>query len=71
MGGKDDGSYDSLTNCDESPDFKENKTGQRSPKKEAKETQTKKRKKEKKKTKKEKKREGAMLLSFCHTCASE
>ena len=68
--GKDDGDYDSPTSRDETPDFTK-KT------KEAKETQIKKEAKEDhqkiiKKTKKwEKKREGAMLLSFYHTCASE
>ena len=31
MWGKDDGSYDSLTSWDESPDFMKNKRGQRSP----------------------------------------
>mgnify|MGYP005836638545 CR=1 FL=1 len=69
MWGKNDGSYDSLTSWDESPDFikkiKEAKEAQI--KKEAKEAHQK-----KEKTKKwEKKREGAMLLSFYHTCASE
>ena len=33
MRGKDDGSYDSLTRWDESPDFTNNKRGQRSPNK--------------------------------------
>ena len=33
MWGKDDGSYDSLTSWDESPDFTKNKRGQRSPNK--------------------------------------
>ena len=73
--GKDDGDYDSLTSWDESPNFMKNKRGQRSPnkKREAKEAhQNKKRdKKEKKQKKWEKKREGAMLLSLYHTCASE
>ena len=67
MWGKDDGSYDSLTSWDESPDFMKNKRGQRSPKKEAKEAQQ----KIKKNKKREKKREGAMLLSFYHTYALE
>ena len=73
--GKDDGDYDSPTSQDETPDFMKNKRGQRSPnKKKAKEAHQKNNKKEKKKKKEkkwEKKREGAMLLSFYHTCASE
>ena len=65
--GKDDGDYDSPTSRDETPD--ENKKI-----KEAKEAQIKKRKeaiKKEKAPKKEKKREGTMLLSFYHTCASK
>ena len=61
---KDDGSYDSLTSWDESPDFTKNKRGQRSPnkKKEAKDAhQNKKREKIKKMTEREK---GQLLLSF-------
>ena len=47
------------------PDFMKNKRGQRSPnKKEVKEAQQ-------QNKKREKKREGAMLLSFYHTCASK
>ena len=52
MWGKDDGSYDSLTSWDESPDFKKIK--------EAKEAQIKKEAKEAQTEKWEKKREGAM-----------
>ena len=70
--GKDDGDNDSPTSRDETPDFfkkiKEAKEAQI--KKEAKEAH-KKIKKEKKEKKWEKKREGAMLLSFYHTCASK
>ena len=67
MWGKDDGYYDSPTSLDETPD--ENKKT-----KEAKEAQIKKEKRGHKKRegpnkKWEKKREGAMLLSFHHTCA--
>ena len=58
--GKDDGDYDSPTSRDETPDEKKEK-GQ---KKEGPKT-------EKKNKKWEKNREGAMLLSFYHTCASE
>ena len=51
MWGKDDGSYDSLTSWDESPDFMKNKRGQRSPykKKEAKEAHQKEKKRKKRK----------------------
>ena len=57
--GKDDGDNDSPTSRDETPDFTKKI-------KEAKEAHQK-----NKKTKNERKREGAMLLSFYHTCASE
>ena len=73
--GKDDEDYDSPTSWDETSDFIKNKRGQRSPKKEKRKKRKKKRKKgkkrEKNKKKWEKQREGAMLLSFYHTCASE
>ena len=59
--GKDDGDYDSPTSRDETPDEK----------KEAKEAQIKKEAKEAQTKKWEKKREGTMLLSFFHTCASK
>ena len=49
---KDDGSYDSLTSRDESPDFMKNKRGQRSPPKKYR----KRKKKKKKRKKKERKR---------------
>ena len=59
--GKNDGDYDSPTSRDETLDEKKRK-------KEAKKM----RKAQIKKIKKwEKKREGAMLLSFYHTCASK
>ena len=54
--GKDDGDYDSPTSRDETPDEKKEK-GQKN-------------EKAQKNKKWEKKREGAMLLSFFHTCAS-
>ena len=71
MWGKDDGDYDSPTSRDEIPDFTK-KRGQKEDqiKKEAKEAHQNKKKKEKRK-KWEKKREGTMLLSFFHTCASK
>ena len=54
--GKDDRNYDSPTSRDETPDEKKEEAI----------------KKEKAQTKKwEKKREGTMLLSFYHTCASK
>ena len=56
---KDDGSNDSLTSWDETPD--EKKREKRGHKKE----------KGQKNKKREKKREGAMLLSFHDTCASK
>ena len=56
MRGKDDGSYDSLTSWDKSPDFKETKRGQRSPNKEK--GPKKPKQKEKKKKKEEKKKMG-------------
>ena len=60
MLGKDDGDYDSPTSWDETPDEKKEKRGQ------------KKKKRNKAQIKKwEKKREGTMLLSFYHTCASK
>ena len=59
--GKDDGDYDSPTSRDETPDDIKNKKGE-PPKKEKKIRENK---------KGEKKREGAMLLSFYHTCASK
>ena len=58
--GKDDGDYDSPISRDETLDEKKRK-----------EKAQKKREKEKKEKKREKKREGAMLLSFYHTCASK
>ena len=58
MWGKDDGDYDSPTSRDETPDEK-------------KEAIKKDKKAQIKKTKWEKKREGTMLLSFYHTCASK
>ena len=61
MWGKDDGDYDSPTSRDETPDEKKLK----------KEKGQKKEKAEKKKKNDRKKREGAMLLSFYHTCASK
>ena len=62
--GKNDGDYDSPISRDETSDFIKIK--------EAKEAQIKKRPKKHTKIKKwEKKREGAMLLSFYHTCASK
>ena len=72
--GKDDADYDSPISRDETLDFtkkiKEAKEAQI--KKEAKEAHQKNKKNKKNKNKKwEKKREGAMLLSFYHTCASE
>ena len=56
--GKDDGDYDSPISRDETPDKKKRKEqiGQKGEKAQIK--------------KWEKKREGAMLLSFYHTCAS-
>ena len=57
--GKDDGDYDSPTSRDETPDEKKEK-GKKKEKAQ-----------KKRKQKKKKKREGAMLLSFYHTCASE
>ena len=65
--GKDDEYYDSPTSRDETSDFIKIKEAKESPRKNKSE---KKRKKIKIK-KREKKREGAMLLSFYHTCASE
>ena len=53
--GKDDGDYDSPTSWDETPDEK----------KEAKKRE------EGPNKRREKKREGTMLLSFFHTCASK
>ena len=53
--GKDDGDYDSPTSRDETPDEKKEAIKKRG----------------KAQIKKEKKREGTMLLSFYHTCASE
>ena len=62
--GKNDGDYDSPTSRDETPDEnKKNKKRER-PKKE-------KAQKNKKNKKWKKKREGAMLLSVYHTCASK
>ena len=61
--GKDDGDYDSPTSRDETPDEKN--------KKNKKKRKAKKREGPKKRKKWEKKREGAMLLSFYHTCALE
>ena len=72
MWGKDDEDYDSPTSRDETSDFikiKEAKEAQI--KKEAKEAHQKKGEKKEKRKKWEKKREGAMLLSFYHTCASK
>ena len=56
--GKDDGDYDPPISRDETPDEKQRKKeiGQ---------------KKEKAQKKKKKEKEGAMLLSFYHTCASK
>ena len=64
--GKDDGDYDTPISRDETPDEKIKK-------KQAKEAQKKSHKKrENAQIKKwEKKREGTMLLSFFHTCASK
>ena len=64
--GKDDGDYDSPISRDETPDEKIKK-------KQAKEAQKKSHKKrENAQIKKwEKKREGTILLSFYHTCASK
>ena len=68
--GKDDGDYDSPTSRDETPDKKKIKEAKEAQiKKEAKEAHQKIKKIENKKW--EKKREGAMLLSFFHTCASK
>ena len=67
--GKDDGDYDSPTSRDATPDFikKIKEAEEAQIKKEAKEAH----KKTKKQKKCEKKRDGAMLLSFYHTCASK
>ena len=59
--GKDDGDYDSPISRDETPDEEKEKNKKRGHKKG-----------EKAQIKKwEKKREGTMLLSFYHTCASK
>ena len=67
--GKDDGDYDPPTSRDETPDEKEKgkMEAKKSPRKKLKKERLKKEKKEKTREK----REGAMLLSFYHTCASK
>ena len=69
---KDDGSNDSLTSWDESPDFMKNKRGQRSPnKKERPKKPTKKKKKKKKKKRKkmrEKERRDNATILLPHLC---
>ena len=72
---KDDGSYDSLTSWDESPDFMKNKRGQRSPYKNKRGQRSppkKQKKKEKRKKRKRKKRqERGIATIIYHTCASK
>ena len=63
--GKDDGDYDSPTSRDETPDEKKRKKKKKAIKKRRPQIKIKKIKKW------EKKREGTMLLSFYHTCASK
>ena len=63
MWGKDDGSYDSLTSGDESPDFIKNKEAKEAQiKKEAQEAQTKKEKNERKE------RRDNVTILFPHLC---
>ena len=71
MWGKNDGSYDSLTSWDEYPDFTKIKEAKEAQIKKEKRGHKKREKAQIKNKKREKKREGAMLLSFYHTCASK
>ena len=72
--GKDDEDYDSPTSRDETSDFtkrKKRKKKRKAKNKRKRKAEEKIRKIKEEKIKWEKKREGTMLLSFYHTCASK